>query len=120
MQEAISGHETHAAGTCPVGIITAKFGRMWAAWELLTQKGGLIGQGAAICCGDKGSGAVGAEGQVAWLVCQEMWTDEGVALKGFEQEIRQRPQVSNDGNGLPAKVDPEPDLQRVGTVEEHH
>lgn len=38
MQETTSGREVHAAGTCPIGIIIAKFGRVWAAWELLTQK----------------------------------------------------------------------------------
>ena len=74
MQEATSGHEAHAAGTCCIGIIIAKFGRVWAARELLTQKSGLIRckterKLLAICCGDKRSGEVGAEGQAAQLVC---------------------------------------------------
>jgi len=44
MQDATSGREAHAPGTCPVCIITANFGRVWAERELLTQNlSGVVG-----------------------------------------------------------------------------
>lgn len=42
MQKCTSGHEGPTAGVCPIGIMIANFDRVWADWELLTQKIGLI------------------------------------------------------------------------------
>lgn len=42
MQKSTSGHEAPTAAIYPIGIIIANFDRLWAAWELLTPKSGLI------------------------------------------------------------------------------
>lgn len=42
MKKSTSGHEAHTAGICPICIIITNFDRVWAAWELLTQKSGLV------------------------------------------------------------------------------